>query len=168
MELAGLFPFPSKEITKENAEEFYRLLESVAEIPADSKIGKRADKYLDSLMASPNEVTQVTYDAEVLRKRDRTEEAVIATIGIRNKQIEMDRQLVQWSRFTGWYSDIIEEGASENAIVDSGIKWVRWVTAKDDKVCGECEDLEGRVFKSTEVPEKPHRNCRCHVTPVRR
>ena len=99
MELAGLLPV--KSITKENAEKIYEQLESVTEIPAGSKVGKRADKYLDALMANPNEVTQVTYDAEVLRKRDHAEEAVIATIGIRNKQLEMDRQLRYWSRFTG-------------------------------------------------------------------
>ena len=166
MELAGLLPV--KSITKENAEKVYEQLASITEIPAGSKIGKRADKYLDSLMANPNEVTQVTYDAEVLRKRDHAEEAVIATVGIRNKQLEMDRQLRYWSRFTGWYSDIIEEGACENAIIDSGTEWVRWVTARDDKVCGECEELEGKVFKATEIPNHPHRNCRCSVTPVRR
>ena len=143
-------------------------LQKVERIPESSKIAKTAKKHLDYILSEPNSVTQVVYETEVLRKRDRAKEAVEATIGIRNKQIEMDRQLIQWSRFTGWYSDIITEDACESAIQDAGVKYVRWVSQNDDKVCGECNDLDGRVFEAVNVPPHPHRNCRCTVTPVKR
>lgn len=143
-------------------------LVKVDKIPKSSKITRYARKELKKILSAPNSVTQVVYETEVLRKRDRAKEAVESTVGIRSKQIELDRQLVQWARFTGWYSDIITEDACETAIIDAGIGYVRWVTSKDDKVCGECEELEGKVFKANEIPDHPHRNCRCTVTPVRR
>lgn len=141
---------------------------NLEKIPKSSRIYKKASKEVTKIISVPNSVTQVVYETEILRKRDRAKEAVLSTIGIRNKQIQMDRELIQWTRFTGWYSDIIEESACETAIIDSGVSYVRWVTSKDDKVCGECEELEGKVFKVQDIPEHPHRNCRCTVTPVRR
>ena len=164
MEMAGLSPF--EDFRKASIDEKRSSLDKITEIPADSAIGKRADKYLDNLFSIPNEVTQVAYDTEVLRKRDHAEEAVIATVGIRNKQLEMDKQLRVWSRFTGWYSDLVEEDACENAIKDSGVKYVKWVTQNDEKVCAECDDLDGKVFGIDNIPNHPHRGCRCYVVPV--
>ena len=136
-------------------------------IPKRSKLGKKADQYLEQLLSTPNEVTQVAYDAEVYRKRDRAAEAVNATPGKRNKQIEMDRQLKYWSRSTAWYSDIICEDASRQAMRDVGIRMVEWVTQKDEKVCAACRDLNGQRFPINQIPSDPHRNCRCYVRPVR-
>lgn len=135
-------------------------------IPKDSEIGRKADAYLEELLSEPNPVTQVAYDAEVYRKRDRAEEAVNATAGKRAKQVEMDRQARYWSRMTGWYSDIVCEGANRQALKDAGTGLVRWVTQKDEKVCSECRDLDGQVFPVDQVPDT-HRNCRCYVVPVR-
>lgn len=49
---------------------------------------------------------------------------------------------------------------------DSNVEYV-WHTAGDDKVCEECQDLDGQIFHSiSDIPDKPHPNCRCYVEEV--
>jgi len=43
-----------------------------------------------------------------------------------------------------------------------GVQTVTWVSVGDKRMCPECRDLGGRVFKLSEVPPLPqHANCRC-------
>ena len=46
---------------------------------------------------------------------------------------------------------------------------VMWVTELDERVCEECDALEGEVFLPDEAPACPmHPNCRCRLVPVMR
>ena len=38
-----------------------------------------------------------------------------------------------------------------------------WNAVNDKRTCSECEALDGNTYKSEEVPEYPHPNCRCVV-----
>jgi len=39
-----------------------------------------------------------------------------------------------------------------------------WCTRGDDKVCEECQELEGTEYESmAEVPDDPHPDCRCEI-----
>lgn len=54
-----------------------------------------------------------------------------------------------------------------NRYHDVGVTKVRWITARDDHVCDECEALDGKEFDIDSVPNIPlHPHCRCTVAPV--
>ena len=50
----------------------------------------------------------------------------------------------------------------------AGVDKVEWLAStEDDRVCEECEALNGQIFDIDEVPEIPvHPNCRCCTAPV--
>lgn len=56
------------------------------------------------------------------------------------------------------------------AVVDYNrdvVERLMWITEMDERVCGDCEELEGVVFDVENVPACPlHPNCRCHLIPV--
>ena len=59
--------------------------------------------------------------------------------------------------------------AIEIALKDAGVEEVEWVTQQDEKVCAECEPLDGQIFKIDKVPMLPrHYGCRCYIIPVLR
>lgn len=44
---------------------------------------------------------------------------------------------------------------------------VMWITEMDERVCEDCDALEGMTFTPDEAPACPmHPNCRCHLIPV--
>ena len=50
----------------------------------------------------------------------------------------------------------------------AGVEKVEWLAStEDDRVCDECEALNGQIFDIDNVPEIPlHVNCRCCTAPV--
>lgn len=44
-----------------------------------------------------------------------------------------------------------------------------WETELDERVCEDCDELEGKVFSPDDVPSCPmHPNCRCRLIPIQR
>lgn len=125
-----------------------------------------ADLYLAGMLAEPDPVTKFAWDAETLRKRDRAAEAVNAVPTKALKQIELDKAVKLWSKQAQQYADTVTYDAVLGAYRDAGVKRVRWVCTKDEKVCRTCRDLNGSIFPIDEVPEKAHWRCRCSLEPV--
>lgn len=115
-----------------------------------------ADLYL--MLRTPSPVLKYSYDKEFARKKERFEEALIATHG--NKE-EFDRMLREYVKFLGWEAIEVADGALTKARLDDGVLKVRWKSENDNRVCSVCRGYEGRVFKITDVPDKPHPGCRC-------
>lgn len=44
-----------------------------------------------------------------------------------------------------------------------GKEYVRWVTEHDDRVCGDCEERDGKIYPIDAVPPRPHHGCRCEL-----
>ncbi len=68
---------------------------------------------------------------------------------------------------------MVANGISNNVSVEiskrnieiAGI--VMWITEMDERVCEDCDSLEGMTFSPDEAPACPmHPNCRCHLIPV--
>lgn len=133
----------------------------------DDTIDELAEMYFAGLLSEPNELTMYSYDAEVLRKRDRAKESIIAAIGKIRKQIELDKAIRHWSQMTLWYTDITSDGAALQAMKDSGIEKVRWNAQNDSRVCSDCKERHGKVYSIDNIPKKPHLGCRCWLTPVK-
>lgn len=137
-----------------------------AKAPDEDALDELAGLYITGLLSEPSEVTKYAYDAEVYRKRDRAIEAVNAVPGSVPKQLELNKHIKYWYAQTGYYADIICEGANREALKAAGVKRVVWHTEDDDKVCGLCNALEGEVFDIDKIPVAPHPHCRCYVTAV--
>lgn len=49
---------------------------------------------------------------------------------------------------------------------DRGYNQVKWLVADDDRLCDECEPLDGKIFDIDQAPSVVHPNCRCTFIPV--
>ena len=122
-----------------------------------------SSKWVDSTLDAPNPVTKYKWAKEVARKRQRLIEALAAAA---DKLKEIETALRLWALQSQQYADTITDAAMRQAYKDAGVKRVKWVTQKDQKVCAECDDLDGQIYSIDNVPDKPHYHCRCYVIPA--
>ena len=116
--------------------------------------------WLEDLLRTPSKTIKYAYDAETVRKRDRLVEALIASNG---SKPEFDKAMKYWTQMTGWFGIEVADEALRRARLMDGVTHVIWVSEHDSRVCGTCEDLDGRVYPIEEVPVKPHPGCRCRL-----
>lgn len=121
------------------------------------------DWLFDYILEAYEPSTRYQYAHEVDRKRDRLIEAVNSTT---NKAAEYKRGLVYWSDMTAEYADITSFEATVKAYKDAGVKYVKWVTADDEKVCEVCGGYHNKIYPIGNIPPKPHWRCRCIVKPL--
>ena len=65
-----------------------------------------------------------------------------------------------------FFIDLVSDEASMRAMTDAGIEKVMWITQQDERVCLDCDEKQGKIYKLSEVPDKPHPRCRCYLRPV--
>lgn len=121
------------------------------------------DWVLDMLEES-DPVTLYEFLSEAERKKQRLIEAIAAS---QNKSAEIDKALRYWTKQLAQYADNTVFNARLDAFKAIGISKVKWVTQGDERVCDECEPLDGKVFEIDKVPPTPHWGCRCYIVPVR-
>ena len=128
-----------------------------------------AEDIVDEYLKAYNPVTGYVYEREVKRKEARTSEGMIAAK--KSKDRPFYRKILEtstnlWFTQTKQYADDIADGTVLKVWKTAGVKKVKWVTAKDEKVCGECGPLDEKIFDIDKVPDKPHYNCRCQKVPI--
>lgn len=157
-----------KDLYTERYIEVYLFISGLGKLPRgkEDEIDDLVDMQLAGLLSEPNEVTHYAYDTEVFRKRDRAKEAIGAVPTKAQKQLEMEKALRYWAQQTGFYVDIVSDDAAMQAMIDGGVKHVKWNDQDDRKVCFECHDRDGVIYPINKVPAKPHPRCRCYLTPV--
>ena len=64
------------------------------------------------------------------------------------------------------YADDVTDSARIKAFTDAGVEQVQWHTAGDEKVCQVCRERNGEIYPIDNIPDKPHRKCRCWLAPV--
>lgn len=140
---------------------------AVTEDESEDTVDELAEICITEILDNPHRLTHMTYSAEILRKRDYMSEAVNSVTSKADKQMEMDKALRLWSQMISWYTDFVEISAHTQALIKSGVKRVRWNAQEDEKVCRECEELDGEEFDIGAIPDIPlHLNCRCYLTAV--
>ena len=120
-------------------------------------------EWVDVRLKQTDFVTLYRFDSEQERKAFRLAEALEVPD---NRNAEIDRALRLWSRQIGQYAINMTDAAMLQAMQDAGIEYAQWVTMRDERVCHECRELDGRVFPVDEFPPKPHYGCRCRMRPV--
>ena len=125
--------------------------------------------FVNQYLKGYDPVTQYVYTKEVDRKRMRLNEAVMTArefqdIGKLQKAVKKAADL--WFTQSSQYAlDLMIEEIKQ-AYEEDDITLKRWNTQRDEKVCKECGDLDGKVFDSEDYPKPPHYGCRCYPTPV--
>lgn len=157
------------DLASDNKKAFTDLAIMAYEDAADRELDNEEDELMalwliSEVLDKPNPVTGYIYTNEVERKRDRATESINAST---KKRKEFQKALRLWSRMTGQYADIVTDEATLKAFRDTGVKKVKWVTEKDDRVCPVCGPRDGKVYDIDKVPPKPHPNCRCILLPVK-
>jgi SPP1 gp7 family putative phage head morphogenesis protein len=108
-------------------------------------------------------VTMYAFFPERDRKKERLIEALTAT---NNRNAEIDKALRYWTVQVGQYADNSVYRARLQAFKDAGVKQVRWVTKHDERVCGDCDELDGQIFPIDQAPPPQHIHCRCLLLPA--
>ena len=162
----------SVEVAKRRYKDIYAdaYLACMAELGRHVKAPKDRvlNDWLLDMLEDYDAITHYRFDEEAERKKARTVEALIATRdGSKIDGREVDKALRLWSLQVDQYADRAVDDGRMQAFHDAGIKKVRWNTERDDKVCGECDALDGKIFPIDNVPSKQHFRCRCWLTAVR-
>lgn len=134
--------------------------ESVARGMAQDDI--TTDWVLD-MLEEVDPVTLYIFLEEAERKKQRLIEALAVA---HNRGAEIDNALRYWTVQVGQYADNTVYRARLDALKAVGVKRVRWVTQQDDRVCGDCDELDNKVFDVDKVPPPQHIHCRCYVIPI--
>ena len=149
----------------------YVYLWHMREMDRDKPISvSEAIKYVDMWLSGYDPVTKYVYNHEVDRKEARLFEAVVAdgaTGNVRGFESDYSASERLWQNMTKQYIIDIEDFAAKTAYKDAGVPYVMWMTEHDDRVCEDCEPLDGLVFRLDRVPDKPHYGCRCTLKPWR-
>lgn len=147
----------AKRLYRKIAEEAY--LAALAECGAPKR--DRLYDWVDEMLEDANALTLYSFNAETERKKQRLVEAVSVAA---NPGQEVDKALRLWTLQLSQYADIFVDAARLMAFEDADVTDVVWVTARDERVCEECEPLDGQVFRISEAPKCPaHWRCRCRL-----
>lgn len=158
-----------RDLAADNKKAFTDLAIMAYEDAADRELEDEEDELMglwlmSEVLDKPNPVTGYIYTNEVERKRDRATESINSST---KKRQEFQKALKYWSRQTAEYCDIVTDEATLKAFKDTGVKKVKWITERDDRVCPVCGPRDGKVYDIDKAPSKPHLNCRCILLPVK-
>ena len=136
------------------------IAEAKAEKEAEDTITE--DWVLD-MLEDYNELTLYRFDNEVERKKQRTAEAILASL---DKSAEVDKALRLWTIQTSQYADNSVIYATIDGYREAGVKKVKWVSEHDAKVCNICHERDGKIYSIDKLPLYPaHYHCRCKLLP---
>lgn len=116
-----------------------------------------------AVLRSYHPVTGYVYESEADRRTERLIESVMAAQNRRTMREAYARAARLFAAQAEQYADLVVDAALLAALRDRGVKWVRWVSQKDDRRCPDCRALDGKVFSLDKIPPKPHPRCRCYV-----
>lgn len=124
--------------------------------------------FVNKYLRGYDPVSQYVYAKEVDRKRMRLNEAVLTAKEFQDivklhKAVQKAADL--WFTQSSQYALDLMLAEIQEAYEDDGITLLRWNTQRDEKVCKDCGDLDGKVFDADAYPPPPHYGCRCYPTP---
>ena len=137
-----------------------------------------SEQWVDEMLEGYNPTSKVVFNNEFTRKRGRLVESLLAS---NKKPEEVDAAKKSLMLMLNTYAILIADGAAlevyarENeATLQPGDGRtrndyrVRWRAELDDRTCRTCWNLNGLVFWRSDLPSKPHFNCRCWFERVTR
>ena len=126
------------------------------------------DMWLSGWLRQADPVMHYKFYDEADRKRSRLFEAIesVRTSAERKRQIEI--ALRYWSKQFEQTADNLVDEVVLQVYRDNGVKYVKWMTMRDAKVCSDCYSKQGKIYPITSPLLRPlHWNCRCWWIPVK-
>lgn len=118
---------------------------------------------VDLMLDEVDQLTRYRFSEEMERKAYRLAESMeVAT----NRNQEIDRAMRYWSKQVAQYAILVTDAALLHAFEDAGVESAMWVTMRDERVCHECRERDGKVYPIDRFPAKSHFGCRCGRRPV--
>ena len=124
-------------------------------------------EFVDQYLKGYDPVTQYVYTKEVDRKKMRLNEAILTAReyqDVQKLQRAVKKAADLWFTQSSQYALDLMLFEIRQAFEDDGISLLRWNTQRDERVCPECNALDGKIFDSDDYPDPPHYNCRCYPT----
>lgn len=154
-------------ISKDVRFEAIKLLSTVGLESKTNPVGK---EWVTKVLKEYNLLTGYLYFSEAERKRMRLVEEILTARDF--KSVEAYETAIRYFGNLWWtqvlaYANQMVDKTMLKVYEDAGVKWVKWEAEDDEKTCHICVDLDQKVFKLKDIPGKPHRNCRCWLTPVK-
>jgi SPP1 gp7 family putative phage head morphogenesis protein len=131
--------------------------------------GKIDDVWLIGFLGAYNFVSGYLYESEAERKRLRLAEQMMTAREYLNRTLYNDslrRSANLWWTQTSHYMLDAVDTATLDGYRDSGVERVMWNAEIDGRECRICRERDGKTYAIDKIPPKPHRNCRCYLTPV--
>lgn len=128
-----------------------------------------AHNFVFAMLRAYDPLSDFVYTREYIRKRDRLFESIIATErGNQEMRKNLKRGLDVLARQVRQYADNVTIRARITAFRQAGIRYVRWITAHDDRVCAECNERHNVIYPIDDVIEliPAHWRCRCWLVPA--
>ena len=126
------------------------------------------DMWLSGWLRQADPVMHYKFYDEADRKRSRLFEAIesVRTSAERKRQIEI--ALRYWSKQFEQTADNLVDEVVLQAYRYNGVKYVKWMTMRDAKVCSDCYGKQGKIYPITSpLLRALHWNCRCWWIPVK-
>jgi SPP1 gp7 family putative phage head morphogenesis protein len=127
------------------------------------------ETWLIGLLGAYNFVSGYLYESEAERKRLRLAEQMMTAKEYLNRTLYNDsvrRSANLWWTQTAHYMLDAVDQATLDGYRDSGVERVMWNAEIDGRECRICRERDGKTYAIDKIPPKPHRNCRCYLTPV--
>jgi SPP1 gp7 family putative phage head morphogenesis protein len=125
--------------------------------------------WVAALLGSYNFVSGYLYESEAERKRLRLGEQMMTAREYLNRTLYNDSVRrsanLWWTQASHYMLEAVDE-ATIDGYKDAGVGKVKWNTEIDGRECSVCRERNGKIYEVGNVPPKPHRNCRCYLTPV--
>jgi len=119
--------------------------------------------FIDTLLNRVDPVLKYAIRPEIERRRAKVYEAMTVT---EDRREEAKKAATELFRISVQALDNATDEANKKAMIDRGVRFVRWNAILDRRTCAECRALDGNVYEITSVPNKPHPRCRCFLEPV--
>ena len=124
-----------------------------------------ARKYVTEYLGKANYVTKYIFNNEYERKLARTVEAILTSENKAGMKKELDKALKYWNIQAKQTGDNVTIDAYKEGFLAAGVKYVKWVTQRDKKVCADCDSKDGKIFEIDKILIPLHYNCRCYFVP---
>jgi SPP1 gp7 family putative phage head morphogenesis protein len=125
--------------------------------------------WIAALLSSYNFVSGYLYESEAERKCLRLGEQIMTAREYMNRTLYNDsvRRAANlwWTQASHYMLEAVDE-ATIDGYKGAGVGKVKWNTEIDGRECSVCRERNGKIYEIGNVPPKPHRNCRCYLTPV--
>lgn len=129
------------------------------------------DMWLLDHLEQYDPVTKYKWESELERKKARLFEELMADMtsgkprSVINNDIGVAMRYIE-RQFKQTGDDLTAEFILQ-MYEDDGVKKVKWVTAKDERVCEVCAPRDGKIYDIRDCPQWPaHYYCRCELIPV--